>query len=73
MMPFLCKKKSTSSTLSMSSASTAASASSLKSCLNKSFAKFDEKKDYVRRCNKKHPAAQKSTPCLVSFCVGKKF
>lgn len=66
-MPFLSKKKSSSSTLSMSSAS------SVTSCRNQSFAKFDEKKDYDRRCNKKHPAAKKSTPCLVSFCVGKKF
>lgn len=72
-MPFLSKKKSSSSTLSMSSSSTGASASSVTSCRNKSFAKFDEKKDYDRRCNKKHPAAKKSTPCLVSFCVGKKF
>lgn len=70
-MPFLSKKKSTSSASSMSSASTAASASSKKSN-PQSFAKFDEKKDYVRRCNEKHPPQKKATPCSVSFCLGKK-
>lgn len=70
-MPFLSKKKSTSSTLSLLLASTSAS-SSLKSSQQKSFAKFDEKQDYVRRCNQKHPPSKKSTPCSVSFCLGKK-
>lgn len=72
-MPFLLKKKSISSALSMSSDSTAASVCSSKSYQKKSFAMFDEKKDYDRRCNQKHPAAKRSAPCLVSFCVGKKF
>lgn len=71
-MPFLLKKKSTSSALSMLSASTVASAASSKSNQKSTFAKFDEKKDYVRRCNMKHPPQKKATPCSVSFCLGKK-
>lgn len=57
----------------MSSVSTGALAL-LKSSQKKSssFAKFDEKKDYVRRCNEKHPPSKKSAPCSVSFCLGKK-
>lgn len=62
-MPFLSKKKSASSALSMSSSESQ----------KKSFAKFDEKKDYDQRCTKKHLSVKRGTPCLVSFCVGKKF
>lgn len=39
----------------------------------KSFTKFDEKKDYDKRCTQKHLQTKRGTPCLVSFCVGKKF
>ena len=69
-MPFLSKKKSVSLTLSGSSVSTSGLASSTQA--KKTFAKFDEKKDYVRRCNMKHPPDKKAAPCVVSFCLGKK-
>lgn len=70
-MPFLSKKKSLLSTHSSASDSSSI-AGSLKS-LKKCFAKFDEKKDYMRRCNKKNPSQPRSPPCSVSFCLGKKF
>lgn len=63
-MPFLSKKKSASSTLLVSSASSA----NYTTHLATSFAKFDEKKDYVRRCSVK---SCKEKPKPVSFCLGK--
>lgn len=68
-MPFLSKKKSLLSTLSMLSLATQALEKRL-DC--KLFAKFDEKKDYVKRCMLKHPLLLRLVPCLVLFCVGKK-
>lgn len=35
------------------------------------FTKFDEKKDYVRRCLQKPCPALKKCPAAVSFCLGK--
>lgn len=66
-MPFLLKKKSLSLLSSMSLVSTSGSGNS--KC---QFAKFDEKKDYQKRCNMKHAPSNKRLPCAVSFCVGKK-
>lgn len=65
----LFKKKSNSSTSSLTSVSTMGSKLSQKN----PFCKFDEKKDYDRRCHMKHPAEKKAAPCLISFCLGKKF
>lgn len=39
---------------------------------SKGFAKFDEKKDYVRRCSLKNGGdCKKVKPECVSFCLGK--
>lgn len=70
-MTFLSKKKSSLSTHSSSSDSS--SLFGFKSSLKQCFTKFDEKKDYMRRCNKKSLAHTKNPPCSVSFCLGKKF
>lgn len=70
-MPFLSKKKSLLST--HSSASDSSSLIGSLTGLKKGFAKFDEKKDYMRRCSQKHPSQPRTTPCSVSFCLGKKF
>lgn len=67
-MPFLTKKKSTSST------SSASSAGNYTSQPSSSFVKFDEKKDYVRRCSIKGSCGDgsKHCPTSVSFCLGSK-
>ncbi|OVF06816.1 hypothetical protein A9F13_17g00275 [Clavispora lusitaniae] len=62
-------KRKSSSASSLSSLSTLGSRSSQKN----SFCNFDEKKDYVRRCNVKHASSERSTPCAISFCLGKKY
>lgn len=61
----LNKKKSSSSTASTSSGSSG-------ECYNaphsNKFTKFDEKKDYFKRCNK---TCNKKGPSPVSFCLSK--
>lgn len=70
-MSFLTKKKSVSSTSSVSSAGSQSSSNYTTSTNNKNtFTKFDEKKDYVRRCSIKN-AKDKHRPCSVTFCLGK--
>ncbi|KAF8002488.1 hypothetical protein HF325_003453 [Metschnikowia pulcherrima] len=69
---FFKKKLAVSSASSMASAGLATSQNATTGknpCL---FSKFDEKKDYVRRCSLKTPAARKTAPCSVSLCLGKK-
>ncbi|QWW21364.1 hypothetical protein CA7LBN_000110 [Candidozyma auris] len=71
-MPFLSKKKSSSSTHSSASDSSSILSSLTGNNNNnkkKCFTKFDEKKDYMRRCNKKHAAQQKSPPCPISSAI----
>lgn len=68
----LNKKKSSSSTSSSSSNSSYASNNSnYGSCKHSNnFVKFDEKKDYVKRCHRKC-SNEKKSPLAVSFCLSK--
>ncbi|EGV64210.1 hypothetical protein CANTEDRAFT_114276 [Yamadazyma tenuis ATCC 10573] len=61
----LNKKKSS---LSTSSASSNSSGECYYAPHTNSFAKFDEKKDYFKRCNKK---CEKKCPSSVSFCLSR--
>lgn len=65
----LNKKKSVSSTSSTSSSSSNSSMDCYYAKHSNSFTKFDEKKDYYKRCTKKCGA--KKSPSSVSFCLGK--
>lgn len=63
----LTKKKSVSSASSSSSTNSTGSTY----CKNNGFAKFDEKKDYVRRCHMKKCDGPLKQPTPVSFCLRK--
>lgn len=78
----LSKKKSavptsnTSPTSSLRSSFSGSSAGSNTGCNHKNtFVKFDEKKDYVRRCHmkKKFSSSGDKNPAPISFCLGKKY
>lgn len=74
-MTLFFKKKAASSASSLASTGSGSSQNhhpSLAKNLSCLFSKFDEKKDYVRRCSLKSPATRKAAPCSVSLCLGKK-
>ncbi|KAG2731104.1 hypothetical protein G9P44_006253 [Scheffersomyces stipitis] len=74
-MSFLKKKSSSSSSTSRRSSNASSTTSASNYTTSKSttsFCKFDEKKDYVRRCSlKKTDAKGHKHPVAVTFCLGK--
>lgn len=73
----LTKRKSVSSTSSTSPSSSLNGATAANATVNhkNTFKKFDEKKDYVRRCHMKKLCSSNGSkhPSPISFCLGKKY